>query len=152
MAGKISSRGPAASSAALGTLLCITPLLWLTLAGGASQAAPKQTMVQAAEALDVCRRIAKPDRDQQIGEQAAQAWLTSAPGAAGERLDPPSLLRAMVEAYGQTMQKEGQLIAMGCSQGVLDRCLPLNWSAFHQGAMLVLQRNGMGDLLRPGGR
>lgn len=87
MAEKISSRGPAASSA-LGTLLCITPLVWLSLAGGASQAAPKQTMVQAAEALDVCRRIAKPDRDQQIGEQAAQAWLSSAPGAAGERLDP----------------------------------------------------------------
>jgi hypothetical protein len=109
-------------------------------------------MAQAAEALDVCRRIAKPDRDQQIGEQAARAWLASAPGAAGERLDPQSLLRAMVEAYGQTMQKEGQLIAMGCSQGVLDRSLPLNWSAFHQGAMLVLQRNGLGDLLRPSGR
>jgi len=48
MAEKIRSWGPAASSAALGKLLCLTPLLWLTLAGGASKAAPKQTMVQAA--------------------------------------------------------------------------------------------------------
>ncbi len=148
MAGKIRPRGPATWA----TALALAPLCALVLGSAAVQAAPKQTMAQAAEALDVCRRIAKPDRDQQIGEQAAQAWLASAPGAAGERLDPTSLLRAMVEAYGQTMQKEGQLIAMGCSQGVLDRCLPLNWSAFHQGALLVLQRNGLGYLLRPGGR
>ena len=114
--------------------------------------AKRQTMVQAAEALDVCRRIAKADRDQLVGEQAAQAWIASRPGAAAERQDGANLLRAMVETYASTMQKEGQLIAMGCSQGVLDRVLPLNWSPFHQGVRLVLQRNGMGELLSPNNR
>jgi hypothetical protein len=112
----------------------------------------RQTMAQAAEALDVCRRIGKADRDQMVGEQAAQAWIASRPGAAAERQDGASLLRAMVETYAGTMQKEGQLIAMGCSQGVLDRVLPLNWSPFHQGVRLVLQRNGMGELLSPNSR
>ena len=111
-----------------------------------------QTMQDAANAFKVCRQIAKPDRDEQVGRQAAKAWLDSAPNASEEALPRDALLQAMVKAYSQEMRSQGQLIAMGCSQGVLERELPQNWSRFHQGARSVLVQQGLGDLLKPGQR
>ena len=69
--------------------------------------AAKQTMAEAAQAMDVCRRVPK------------------------------------------AMQADGQLIAMGCSQGVLDRVQNLNWSPFHAGVQTVLKANGLADVIKP---
>ena len=119
----------------------------LQLVAKAQQA--KQTMMEAAEAMDVCRRVPKPDRDEMLGEQVSRAWLATAPNAAAEKQDKSTLLRDMVEAYSKAMQADGQLIAMGCSQGVLDRVQGLNWSPFHVGVSTVLKANGMGGLINP---
>ncbi len=109
----------------------------------------KQTMADAAQAMDVCRKVPKADRDEMVGEQVTRAWLATAPGAAAEKQDKSNLLRSMVDTYSKAMQKDGQLIAMGCSQGVLDRVQNLNWSPFHSGVNSVLRVNGMGDLIKP---
>ena len=125
-------------------------LLILLMAAGAQAQPSRQTMKDAANAFKVCRQIAKNDRDEKVGRQAAQAWLDSAPSAAEEALPRDQLLQAMVRAYSQEMRQKGQWIAMGCSQGVLERELPRNWSSFHQGVRSVLQQQGMGPLLEPG--
>ena len=125
--------------------------LLMLLVAAAAQAQPgRQTMKDAANAFKVCRQIAKSDRDQTVGRQAAQAWLDSAPTAAQEAMPRDVLLQSMVRAYSKEMRKQGQLIAMGCSQGVLERELPRNWSSFHQGVRSVLLQQGMGALLVPG--
>ncbi|RCL51249.1 MAG: hypothetical protein DBW85_09725 [Synechococcus sp. MED-G71] len=125
--------------------------LLMLLVAAAAQAQPgRQTMKDAANAFKVCRQIAKSDRDQTVGRQAAQAWLDSAPTAAQEAMPRDALLQSMVRAYSKEMRKQGQLIAMGCSQGVLERELPRNWSSFHQGVRSVLLQQGMGALLVPG--
>ena len=111
--------------------------------------AAKQTMADAAQAMDVCRKVPKADRDEMVGEQVTRAWLATAPGAAAEKQDKANLLRSMVDTYSKAMQQDGQLIAMGCSQGVLDRVQDLNWSPFHSGVSSVLKVNGMGDLIKP---
>jgi hypothetical protein len=125
--------------------------LLMLLVAAAAQAQPgRQTMEDAANAFKVCRQIPKSDRDQTVGRQAAQAWLDSAPTAAQEALPRDALLQSMVRAYSKEMRQQGQLIAMGCSQGVLERELPRNWSSFHQGVRSVLLQQGMGALLVPG--
>ncbi|MFW6730781.1 MAG: hypothetical protein ACODUE_03440 [Synechococcus sp.] len=115
-----------------------------------SQNRPRQTMQQAAEALQVCRRIPKSDRDRAVGEQAALAWVEGRPDRTAEALRGSALLAAMGEVYADRMRTEGQLIAMGCSQGVMERALPQQWSAVHEGARDMLIRLGMGDRLSPG--
>ena len=111
-----------------------------------------QTMQDAANAFKVCRQIAKPDRDETVGRQAAQAWLDSAPTASEEALPRDALMQAMVKAYSTEMREQGQLIAMGCSQGVLDRALLQNWGPFQQGIRSVLVQEGLGGILKPGQR
>lgn len=111
--------------------------------------AAKQTMAEAAQAMDVCRRVPKADRDEMVGEQVSRAWLATGPSAAAEKQDKLNLLRSMVDAYAKAMQADGQLIAMGCSQGVLDRVQNLNWSPFHAGVQTVLKANGLADLIKP---
>lgn len=134
--------------AVVATLLPL--LLGLSATAVHSQNRPRQTMQQAAEALQVCRGIPKPDRDRAVGEQAALAWVESRPDRAAETLRGSALLAAMGEVYADRMRQEGQLIAMGCSQGVLERALPQQWSAVHEGARGMLIRLGMGDRLSPG--
>ena len=97
----------------------------------------------------VCRRVPKADRDEMVGEQVSRAWLATGPSAAAERQDKLNLLRSMVDAYAKAMQADGQLIAMGCSQGVLDRVQNLNWSPFHAGVQTVLKANGLADVIKP---
>ncbi|MDA0291205.1 MAG: hypothetical protein O2922_04340 [Cyanobacteria bacterium] len=109
----------------------------------------KQTMADAAQAMDVCRTVPKADRDEMVGEQVTRAWLATAPGAAAEKQDKSNLLLSMVDTYSKAMQKDGQFIAMGCSQGVIDRVQNLNWSPFHSGVKTVLRMNGMGYLINP---
>ena len=63
-------------------------LLALCFAGPVVHAqAAKQTMAEAAQAMDVCRRVPKADRDQMIGEQVSRAWLATGPSAAAEKQD-----------------------------------------------------------------
>jgi len=131
-------------------LVVATLLLGLAATAAHSQTRPQQTMQQAAEALQVCRRIPKPDRDKAVGEQASLAWVESRPDRNAETLQGSALLAAMGEVYADRMRQEGQLIAMGCSQGVLERVLPQQWSAVHAGAREMLIRLGMGDRLSPG--
>lgn len=135
-----------------GAVIAITVplLLGLGAPAGFGQNRPRQTMQQAAEALQVCRRIPKADRDRAVGEQAALAWVESRPDRRAEALQGSALLAAMGEVYADRMRQEGQLIAMGCSQGVLERVLPQQWSAVHSGARDMLLRLGMGDRLTPG--
>lgn len=124
--------------------------LLMLLVAAAAQAQPgRQTMKDAANAFKVCRQIAKSDRDQTVGRQAAQAWLDSAPTAAQEALPRDALLQSMVRAYSKEMRKQGQLIAMGCSQGVLERELPRNWSSFHQGGAQRSAAAGHGGIAGP---
>jgi hypothetical protein len=85
-----------------------------------------------------------------VGEQASLAWVESRPDRNAETLRGSALLAAMGEVYADRMRQEGQLIAMGCSQGVLERVLPQQWSAVHAGAREMLIRLGMGDRLSPG--
>lgn len=139
---------PRRPGAAVATLLPL--LLGLAATAGHGQTRPQQTMQQAAEALQVCRRIPKPDRDRAVGEQAALAWVESRPDRNAEALRGSALLAAMGEVYADRMRQEGQLIAMGCSQGVLERVLPQQWSTVHTGARDMLIRLGMGDRLSPG--
>jgi hypothetical protein len=131
-------------------LVVATLLMGLAATAAHSQTRPQQTMQQAAEALQVCRRIPKADRDRAVGEQAALAWVESRPDRRAEALQGSALLAAMGEIYADRMRQEGQLIAMGCSQGVLERVLPQQWSAVHSGARDMLLRLGMGDRLTPG--
>ena len=67
-------------------------LLILVMTAGAQAQPARQTMKDAANAFKVCRQIAKNDRDEKVGRQAAQAWLDSAPTAAEEALPRDELL------------------------------------------------------------